>query len=46
MNENKDEFDKSDDESNKWDLILASIFTILLVFGLLISGIVLFKMTN
>lgn len=46
MNENKDDFDKNDDESNKWDLILASIFTILLVFGLLISGIVLFKMTN
>lgn len=44
MTENKDEFDKKDDELNKWDYILANTFVIVLAIGLLVAGIVLMKM--
>lgn len=46
MTKNKDEFDKNDDELNKWDLILANMFVIILVIGLVIAGIVLIRMTS
>lgn len=44
MTENKDEFDKKDDELNKWDYILANTFIIVLAIGLLVAGIVIMKM--
>lgn len=44
MTENKDEFDKKDDELNKWDYILANTFVIVLAIGLLVAGIVIMKM--
>lgn len=44
MTKNKDELDKNDDEFNKWDLILANIFLIMLAIGLLIAGMVVMNM--
>lgn len=44
MTKNKDELDKNDDEFNKWDLILANIFVIMLAIGLLIAGMVVMNM--
>ncbi len=46
MTKNKDEFDKKDDELTKWDLILANMFVITLIIGLIIAGIVLIRITN
>lgn len=46
MIKNKDEFDKNDDEFNKWDIILAYLLIFLIIVGLLISGIVLIDMTS
>lgn len=44
MTKNKDELDKNDDDFNKWDLILANIFVIMLAIGLLIAGMVVMNM--
>lgn len=37
---------KINDEFDKWDLILANLFVIILVIGLLVAGIVIIKMAN
>lgn len=44
MTKNKDEINKNDDDFNKWDLILANIFVIMLAIGLLIAGMVVMNM--
>lgn len=46
MTKNKDEFDHNNDELTKWDFILANMFVILLLTGLLIAGIVLFGISK
>ena len=46
MTKNKDELDKNDDGFNKWDLILANIFVIMLAIGLLIAGMVVMNMAQ
>lgn len=43
MTENKDEFEKKDDELNKWDFIIAISFVVMLTIGLLIAGLVIMK---
>lgn len=43
MTENKDKFNKKDDELNKLDYIIVITFVVALVIGLLIAGLVIMK---